>query len=435
MKIKMYHLGLMFLLVKQSFSQSNVDNCNRAIEMLNKNKIDSCDYYLRNAGYYDGNYVNDKSDCFTPFNTAKEKKYLLDLEKDPKDGKAAGSVAIADYWLKKYDEAVKYYDLAISLDPKTEWYYTNLSYLYSNKLNNPAKADEAKELFLKNNPDSDNYTNAASKCFENKEYPKAIVYFKKALIGSTIDHKAYNNIGMSFQRLEKCDSAIFYSTKSIELNPDYRNAAENLTEAYNCQLGLLKMGSSIKEFIELYNKAIQQSLNKTNYPFNISSNLKYPITKYYEAVKELAVKPTSEGYCKFGEYLMSERDFGGAKPMLQKAIDMNPKNGEALFKMASIIGNDDLTENPDYDKAISYFSSAIPSLPDVSISGGDKKQAYYNIGYCNEKKKDYKNAILAYKKGVALNPNNAKDLYSRLSVCCEAIGDTQNALNYKRLSY
>lgn len=85
---------------------------------------------------------------------------------------------------------------------------------------------------------------------------------------------------------------------------------------------------------------------------------------------------------------------------------------------------------PDYKGAIANFQKALT----LSTSSMDKKDHLENIGLCYEKQKDYKNAIIFYEKGVALEPNFAKSLHFKLARVYEALGNQPKVLYHKRLS-
>ena len=426
MKIKIYQICLLLLVAKYSISQSYMDNCNKAIEMMNKGNIDSLNYFLSNSGYFSNNYVDDRSECFLPFNKAKEKKYLADFEKNPNDVKAAASIAVADYWLKKYDDAAKYYELAITLDPKTNWYYTNLSSLYSTNLNNPAKAEEIDSKFLNLFPTPENYTSVGQNCFASKSYTRAITYFQKSLVGNDNDHIAYNHISSCFLKLGKIDSAIFYSTKSHNLKPQYRandRAIELLIEAYNYKLDSLKLSGDIQGFVKTCEK-IEADFPKT-YPkiFDLY-DLKWDLRDYYPAVKDLAVNPSSSGYLKLAEYLQKKEDFGSAISALQNAIKLNPKSGEANFQLGYIY----MEEKKEYKKALQYFNTAYPNLQPYP-----QENCLFNIGLCYDKLGDNANAITTFKKCLIKDPTN-KNAHYKLYMLYTKIGDKANADIHQRKS-
>lgn len=407
------------LLTLNLSGQTNSD-CDKAIDMMNKNKMDSCDYYLTKSRYYNSSgYVDDNSNCFIPFNTAKEKKYLIDIDKNPTDTNAIASVAVAAYWLKKYDISAKYYNSAIALDPKTKWYYTNLSYLYSNKLANKEKANEVDELFLKNNPSSDNFTDAGAKYFDNKEYSKAIKYFKMALVGTAIDHKALNNIGISFYKDGNIDSAIFYSRKAEALNKDYYAAWVNLYECFYEK-------GDVKNFVECYGQAFRLRESET-YTKKFGDYDCYDVKHDYDAMKEIVENPTAKSYYELGDVYFNRKEYRKSKGIYEQCLKIDPNFGKAHFQLGLI--NLEYSEKPNYDLAIKYFAKAAPSL---SANTMEQKSAYENLGLAYEGKKDYVNALVNYKKGATLEPNYAGSIYCKMSRVYEAQKDTQNAAKYKR---
>ncbi len=190
------------------------------------------------------------------------------------DFKAYANLAYTSKSIEKYDEARKYYEKAIKLNPNNECAYTNLASLLKNDYFK--EYDLSKKYFEKAIELNPNYTNAYFN-FANllksdyfKEYDLARKYYEKAIEIAPKQFDVYINLGVLLQNdyfkeynlARKCyekaikldinldfsyyniglllsndyfkeyDFARKYYEKAIEVNPNYFQAYHNLAVLY-----------------------------------------------------------------------------------------------------------------------------------------------------------------------------------------------------------
>lgn len=119
--------------------------------------------------------------------------------------------------------------------------------------------------------------------------------------------------------------------------------------------------------------------------------LKLAIEQYQEIVK---LEPNSvEDHLLLGRLYRLNNDMGKAETEFKTAIKLQPDSEEALTTLAYLYNDEG-----DANRAIQTLSS---------IPEGDRSAKLYSaLGYTYEEQKDYKNAVTAYRKAVALDHDN-----------------------------
>ncbi|MBU3576347.1 tetratricopeptide repeat protein [Polynucleobacter sp. UK-Mo-2m-Kol15] len=155
----------------------------------------------------------------------------------PKDIASLVNCASALHELKRFDEAISYFDIALSLE-------SNYAQAWSNKGNSLYKLkryDEAitnldKALYL--NPDDYKaWSNKALTLHELKRFDEAIIHHDKALSLKPDYAKAWTNKGITLSELKRHDEAIAHYDKALSLKPDYHETS------WNKSLSLLLLGN------------------------------------------------------------------------------------------------------------------------------------------------------------------------------------------------
>ena len=172
--------------------------------------------------FYQGNAKSDSGEYKEAI-----KDYNKAIELNPKSAIAYNNRGNAKSDSGEYEDAIKDYDKAIELDPQlAEAYYNRgLSKDYLEEYEDAIKDyDKAIEL----NPKSAiAYNNRGNSKYSLEEYEDAIKDYDKAI---ELDPKyaiAYNNRGNSKYSLEEYEDAIKDYDKAIELDPKYEKAYNN----------------------------------------------------------------------------------------------------------------------------------------------------------------------------------------------------------------
>lgn len=101
-----------------------------------------------------------------------------------------------------------------------------------------------------------------------------------------------------------------------------------------------------------------------------------------------------------GEWAKAEQNYKGA-------LKINPKNGRAMFNL----GDTYLAQKNDKD-ALDWYTKAAKTETNKNV----KAMAYHNIGYLHHVKREYDEAISAYKDALRNNPNDEDTRYN-LALC------------------
>jgi Tfp pilus assembly protein PilF len=122
------------------------------------------------------------------------------------------------------DEAIKYYDLALGLNPKYAETYSNKGFAYeeSGQLSEAIfYYDQALEF---NPKDARTYFNRGNAWMKSSNYSMAMLDYSSAIAHHLNFPEAYLNRGYIYSTLGSYEEAIFDYNKAIELNPIYAKA-------------------------------------------------------------------------------------------------------------------------------------------------------------------------------------------------------------------
>ena len=178
---------------------------------------------------------------------------------------------------KKFDKAIKFYEMGIKIDPNFAIIYNNLGLLtLAQKLDDSEVRAEnyyKKSISLdKNIPEPLN--NLGSLYTSSHKYDEAIECYKKAIALNPKFSPAYYNLGKAYLTIGKLIDAKNYLKKAIELNSNFSHAHRTLSR-------ILKYDDKEKHLDELeasYNHAPKDSPSKMD--------LAFALGKAYEDLKK-----------------------------------------------------------------------------------------------------------------------------------------------------
>ncbi len=141
------------------------------------------------------------------------------------------------FFLKKnFLESIKNFNHCINSGEKLDYYYLNIANCYR-ELNN---FDEAKKFYSlalqKNDNNFEIYFNLGILYLSiSKDFDKAIVYFKKTIDIKKNHYLSYFFLGRCYNLKKDFDHAILFLKKSIEINPNYYKSYEEISYSYLAQ--------------------------------------------------------------------------------------------------------------------------------------------------------------------------------------------------------
>ena len=168
---------------------------------------------------------------------------------DQVDEKIFATIALCNQHLKNYEDAVVFYNRALSIRPDYAEAYNNMG----TALRDQGKLDEAIEAYKKAlaiKPDyPEVYSNMGVALKDQGQLDEAIEVYAKALSTKPDYAEAYNNMGNALNDLGKLDEAIAAFNKAISIKPEYAEAHNNMGIA-------LKDQGKLDEAIAAYTKAL-----------------------------------------------------------------------------------------------------------------------------------------------------------------------------------
>ncbi len=157
-------------------------------------------------------------------------KYALDFE--PENPFYINSLAFTFVQLEQYDDAIKLYKKAISLNPDNEWtaiVIQALATLYHQiKGESRIAISLLGDSLLLTEKKAQIYQTIADIYYDLDDLDNALTYYKRALNYDTEDSRAYSRLAMVYWEKDLIEEAITNYVKAIELDPDYEIGYNNL---------------------------------------------------------------------------------------------------------------------------------------------------------------------------------------------------------------
>jgi len=191
------------------------------------------------------------------------------------------------------------------------------------------------------------------------QFEKAIENYEKAIKINSNYAQAYNNLGITLQKLKKTTLAINNYRKAIDLKNDFPEALNNLGNA------TWELNKS-KDCLVYFEKAIKINSNYTD-AFNSLGSIYYDLGDNQAAISNY-----------------------------QKAIKINPNYTEAHYNLGMLFHN--LAR---FDESLSSYNEAIKLNP-------NDEKIYNNLGNLLNDLGKHEEAMVAYKKAIQLKPDYAK---------------------------
>jgi tetratricopeptide (TPR) repeat protein len=324
-----------------------------------------------------------------------------------------------------YTEAIEDINRVIELDSTfsmkgrlpIDMHYTRGIYKYSNKDFEGFDKDINHYVKYSTNP-SKALSNIAEWFIREKEYSTAIDYYTKSihllpekLVDSLEQRVVY--LGRAFSSyMQKDESGTSYDFNNyIEKSQNKAEANFNIAEVF-LNDGLYSSSDALHFFLDIKNlnkaiyyftKSIELDPNNSSYYIRRAS-AKEELKDYSGAIadysKAIELGPDAYSYSKRASAKVELEDYSGAIADYSKTIELEP---DAYYYTLRASAKFNLK---DYRGAIEDYSKAILLEPKTDYYYFDRGNANYNIG-------DYKGAIADYTKVILLNPKNGEAYLSR----------------------
>ena len=299
------------------------------------------------------------------------------VAKDPNHGEAVHMQGIMAYQARNYEEALKYIEHSLTLDPKPS-FYSNLGNVYAD-LRQFAKAKAAYQNALRMEPtlaavygnlgnmyraqqnpeqaifqyqkglridpkNADIYLHMASLFFDLKRYPQAIENYHKVLEIAPQRLEALNNLGSIYHQQGNAEQAISYYEQALAVSPDFVAALFNLANLKREQRDL--EGA----------KALYEQV-RTHHPHLIEASLQLAQILDFEGhvdaaealYKEVLEKQPQEGiYLLLADRAGQNNRLTEALDYFQKAHQLNPNNPDTCYNMGTLFKQQGDTQQAAY---------------------------------------------------------------------------------------
>ena len=160
--------------------------------------------------------------------------YHIILSKSLNDSMSHYNIAMTYTMLGEYELAVAYYKKSIRLDGKNIRSVNNLAAIYINYVKDLDIAKQYLDYAIKIAPnDAEAYNHYGRISFVNKDFDLAEKYYKKSIFLDSDYYRNYYDISKVYIELNKNQEAAEALKKSIELNPEFKEAAELLSRINN----------------------------------------------------------------------------------------------------------------------------------------------------------------------------------------------------------
>ena len=322
---------------------------------------------------------------------------------------------------KKYKKAIEKYRQAIELDPFYELAYTNWGKVIP-------ELDESEieiELDLYSNAvesklkTADGFNILGNVYYDLERCNEAIKYYKKAVDLNSNHKYAYFNWGLCLYKRGEYEGAIRKYKQAIEIDPSYELAYTNWGEA------ILKLDEFEKE-LRAYREAVETDL-KTPDGFNDLGNLYYDLKRYEEAIEKykrtIDLDPTFESaYTNWRRCIPKIDQPEKESEKFRKVVKANLPTPFGFTELALLY-----IDLQRYEEAIECCKKTLRIDP-------QHKFALINWGYALSLKNEYSKAIEKYKEAVEIDPTfeqaytNWGDAIAKLDKPDEELEDYKKAV-------
>lgn len=460
-RVELYYNVASAYFSKQQYDQARA-MYNKALELDPKGQVDDlwlvgqidehfgkgydamADYKKYIAQAPSGKFVKEAKDRLEALTKNPTATVKIKSEDELAKIKEAGDAYQAAYKLyqdKQYDQAIPLYQKAIQLQPKESAYPSALAAVYFAKGDfdqankwidaaiavDPANKDYAKYKVYLGEQQAEKLVLTAVDKQKAEDFAGAVALYRQALNLVPKNARVWTNLGSAVYATDDFNAALDAYTKATAIDPK----AES-TDFYSIGLIQENFGRA-PQAIEAYRKFLQY--NPTDKLATVATDRIKALTADPRATKPLPTRSevktfaaAAEAYDQ-GVKLQQSSQFDAAIPLYEKAMQMNPKEAAYPFALGSVYqAKNDLTT------AAKYYQQAAaldPKNPDYAkyLTSVKNAQADPLVEQATEKYKaqDYAGAIALYRQALQIVPNDPA-IHMNLASALQASDDFTNAL-------
>lgn len=382
-----------------------------------------------------------------------EQHYLKCVELKPMHKESYKSLGALYKTMKKYDDSLEYYNRYITMFSPDAWVYLSIGDIYWER-NELGKAEDfyskslelqpgfriahekLMSLYLSKGDLKKSYDNLKEiptlkfhladqllkeyrqHMVENPyygnlaigtihlrlfEYAKARWCFKEALKFRPNESEPYRQIGYTLYLKAKYLDAIEYWEKALKIEPIDYQLNIDLGRVY----GLYITKPNYERSIELLKRGIWINPDKAE-PHNLLGLVHYYNNQYHDALEEyeLALQLHEDAFTRISvaKTLAKLEQYDRATSVIEEGIEKHGENDWAKTRLIFTLGEIHKEEG-DCVTAIKHYEDVLKLEPKDS-------QAYFQIGECYFKLKNWDEAENWWKKDIHINPRSAASFYN-----------------------
>ncbi len=447
---------------------------------------DNSDIHLKLARVYE--QINDFSSALNEYgfaiNNSSEREDILNsleriwqkkVDENPKDAEVHANLGVVFQKQKRYSEALAEYQKAESLNPSNVNTKLNIATLFQEQKryndalniynqilktqpNNVSvliykaeclkalnKNDDAVSTFKAAlNLDPKN-TNAKAELFEllkdTMPAEQVLDFLYKNVQNSPMNADSYYEFAYELHKNGKIDDAITYYLQTIKLDNKKIDAYINLSQAYrqkqnyNDAYAIIKKAQTIAPDNELVKKQLDivaKEYDTNNY--NLASNM-FQSGDYEKAIEEYKKinPPTADSLIGIAAAYQSLKNNTQAITYYKKAMELDSKNSDLPYYIASIYSNDgDIQNAKTYiDMALAKNPSNKPAKELAEYIKAKQAEALISQASKLYDEKKYTEALQIYNQILKDMPSNASIYYYR-AMAYDAVNNYKAAIaDYK----
>ena len=315
--------------------------------------------------------------------------------------------------LYQFDDALKYYNKALELDPSAKSYYLFAKCLYS-----MGKKEYAIEIYNKAIELNPNYIEAYFNkgiCLSNLNFKEeAINMYNKTIELNPNFVDAYFQRGYCYYNLKKYQKAMVEMNKVLELDPNYYQAY------YEKGFCFQKMKRYEEAIIEI-SKSIKQNTNfekayfQRGYCLELINDYTSAINDYKKVIE--LNKNSYMGYYRLGLCFLYKKNFYEALNMFDESIQLNRANYDAYYYKGMCQRY--LKYYEDAIISFNFFLNCFVKNKSLSLKEISEEQianVYYNKGRCLLSLERYAEAIQMFTNYLKKN-KNSYEVYFQRAIC------------------
>lgn len=274
---------------------------------------------------------------------------------------------------------------------------------------------EAQKLVLQYPEDAQLWNILGAAAIQNREIAQAVHAFERLTQLEPNVASNFYNLGNAFRDAHLFDSAILAYLNALKLDPNYKNAANNLNILRNYHLSVKDIGSS-KDTTE---KKTDLKYNVSHQFFNMGVKA-HKLGKFIDAEtfynRSLKLSPNDKDVLEnLGAALHQQGKLEEAKEIYEKLLQIYPNNSLACNNLGLIYS--DIWK---LDSAREYFEMAIKLDP-------SNEEILNNLAIILRQKGLTVEALETFEKALAINPEHA-EIHKNFSNALFDVGDIENAL-------